>query len=234
MEKSYHVLNALSLINEDLGKAYEETGYTPYDDSFELKEEYVENILKTAKTKKELAIPEFLEQGNRTVSQNFKTALENITLLKDELTANFPETLNKDILVYLENFKELLTLSIEKLKSRDADSFKLYSDLYNLDPAYGEILKECYFKEFNKQVAIQNFLGLLHLTELKKEAETLKKQVESAKRKTQIVQKAPEKQREEEREERREEKSSEEPTPAPKKISTRKPASITQKEELEK
>ena len=70
MEKSYHVLNALSLINEDLGKAYEETGYTPYDDSFELKEEYVENILKTAKTKKELAIPEFLEQGNRTVSQD--------------------------------------------------------------------------------------------------------------------------------------------------------------------
>ena len=171
---------------------------------------------------------------SKAIARSAKTALENITLLKDELTTNFPESLNKDILVYLENFKELLTLSIEKLKSRDADSFKLYSDLYNLDPAYGEILKECYFKEFNKQVAIQNFLGLLHLTELKKEAETLKKQVESAKRKTQIVQKAPEKQREEEREERREEKSSEEPTPAPKKISTKKPAAITQKEELEK
>lgn len=223
MEKSYDVLNALNLINEDLGKAYEETGYTPYDNGFELKEEYVENILKTAKTKKELSIPEFLEQGNRTVSQNFKTALENITLLKEDLTANFSENPNSDFLTYLENFKELLTLSIEKLKSRDADSFKLYSDLYNLDPAYGEILKECYFKEFNKKVAIQNFLGLLHLQELKKEAETLKKQVENAKRKTQIAEKAPQTSQ-----------NKATASPSPKKINTKKSTSTSQTEELEK
>ena len=221
MEKSYHVLNALNLINEDLGKAYEEAGYTPYENEFELKEEYVENILKTAKAKKELSIPEFLEQGNRTVSQNFKTALENISSLKEDLTTNFPESLSSDALVYLENFKELLTLSIEKLKSRDADSFMLYSNLYNLDPAYGEILKECYFKEFNKKVAIQNFLGLLHLQELKKEAEKLKKQVENEKRKTQVAEKQPLHNKEASR-------------VLPRKINTKKAPQNTQTEELEK
>ena len=50
-----------------------------------------------------------------------------------------------------------------ELKSGEANSLALYEDVYNIDSVYGEILKESFLKNFNKTVAIENFLSTCRL-----------------------------------------------------------------------
>ena len=163
-ETSYDILNALNLINEDLGKAYEEKGYNPLGEGFNLDEDYAYNTIDKNKYKKTVLVEPFLENGNRAVSANFKFALANTTALKLDILTEMenadPELKQKlsDVLFYLNNREELLIQAIEKLKDMAENSFKLYEAIYNLDSNYGEMLKESFFKEFNKQIVIENFL----------------------------------------------------------------------------
>lgn len=168
-EKSFDVFNALNLINENLGKAYEEKGYNPFGDEFVLDAEYAQNLIQKIKNKKTVDIEPFLENGNRAVAQNFKLALENAENIKldvlTEMENAVPEMKDKlsGVVLYLNNRIELLQQAIESLKSGEADSLKLYEDIQNIDNVYGEILKESYFKNFNKTVAIENFLSTCRL-----------------------------------------------------------------------
>ena len=173
------VFNALNLISEDLGKCYEDHGYNPFGDEFQLDANYVSKLLEKAKNRKHLDIEPFLEEGNKKVKENFKTALENTEALKldileqiESATPELKESL-QDVLLFLKNRAELLTVAIEKLKSQDADSLRLYEDIYNIDAMYSEILKESYFKEFKKQVAIENFLSTCRI---KAKLETFKQE----------------------------------------------------------
>ena len=166
---SYDVFNALNLINEKLGKAYEEKGYNPYGEQFSLDANYVQTLLEKAKGKKSLDAEQFLENGNRAVSQNFKLALENTEALKLDILAEMEsaEPAMKDklseVVLYLNNRAELLSQAIEALKSGEASSLKLYEEVYNIDSVYGEILKESFLKNFNKTVAVENFLSTCRL-----------------------------------------------------------------------
>ena len=167
--KYFDVFNALNLINEDLGKAYKEKGYNPLGDEFLLDSEYVQNLLDKAKKRKSLDVEPFLENGNKTVSTYFKQALENAEALKLDILTELEnaDDVMKDklseIVFYLNNRIELLTQAIEKFKFPEANSLKLYEDVYNIDSIYGEILKESFFKNFNKTVAIENFLSTCRL-----------------------------------------------------------------------
>lgn len=166
---SYDVFNALNLINEKLGKAYEEKGYNPYGEQFSLDANYAQTLLEKAKGKKSLDTEQFLENGNRAVSQNFKLALENTEALKLDILAEMEsaEPAMKDklseVVLYLNNRAELLSQAIEALKSGEASSLKLYEEVYNIDSVYGEILKESFLKNFNKTVAVENFLSTCRL-----------------------------------------------------------------------
>ena len=166
---SYDVFNALNLINEKLGKAYEEKGYNPYGEQFSLDANYAQTLLEEAKGKKSLDTEQFLENGNRAVSQNFKLALENTEALKLDILAEMEsaEPAMKDklseVVLYLNNRAELLSQAIEALKSGEASSLKLYEEVYNIDSVYGEILKESFLKNFNKTVAVENFLSTCRL-----------------------------------------------------------------------
>ena len=166
---SYDVFNALNLINEKLGKAYEEKGYNPYGEQFSLDANYAQTLLEKAKGKKSLDTEQFLENGNRAVSQNFKLALENTEALKLDILAEMEsaEPAMKDklseVVLYLNNRTELLSQAIEALKSGEASSLKLYEEVYNIDSVYGEILKESFLKNFNKTVAVENFLSTCRL-----------------------------------------------------------------------
>lgn len=166
---SYDVFNALNLINEKLGKAYEEKGYNPYGEQFSLDANYAQTLLEKAKGKKNLDTEQFLENGNRAVSQNFKLALENTEALKLDILAEMEsaEPAMKDklseVVLYLNNRAELLSQAIEALKSGEASSLKLYEEVYNIDSVYGEILKESFLKNFNKTVAVENFLSTCRL-----------------------------------------------------------------------
>ena len=167
--KSFDVFNALNLINENLGKAYKEKGYNPLGDEFLLDSEYVQNLLEKAKKRKSLDVEPFLENGNKVVSSYFKQAVENAEALKLDILTELEnaDELMKDrlleIVLYLNNRIELLNQAIENLKFPEANSLKLYEDIYNIDSIYGEILKESYFKNFNKIVAIENFLSTCRL-----------------------------------------------------------------------
>ena len=111
----------------------------------------------------------FLENGNRAVSQSFKLAIENAENLKTDILNEMEsaESAMKDklseIVLYLNNRIELLSQAVEELKSGEANSLALYEDVYNIDSVYGEILKESFLKNFNKTVAIENFLSTCRL-----------------------------------------------------------------------
>ena len=173
------VFNALNLINEELGKCYENDGYNPYGEDFKLDAEYVTQLLDKAKNRKDLSTEPFLEEGNKKVKENFKLALENTEALKldilNQMEIAEPELKAKleEVYLFLKNREKLLLVAIEALKSQDANSFKLYEDIHNIDAIYSEILKESYFKEFQKQVAIENFLSTCRL---KAKLEEVKKQ----------------------------------------------------------
>ena len=153
-EKSFDIFNALNLINENLGKAYEEKGYNPFGEQFSLDVDYARNLI---------------ENGNRAVSQSFKLAIENAENLKtdilNEMESAEPAMKDKlsEIVLYLNNRIELLSQAVEELKSGEANSLALYEDVYNIDSVYGEILKESFLKNFNKTVAIENFLSTCRL-----------------------------------------------------------------------
>ena len=168
-EKSFDIFNALNLINENLGKAYEEKGYNPFGEQFSLDVDYARNLIEKAKSRKSLDVEPFLENGNRAVSQSFKLAIENAENLKTDILNEMEsaEPVMKDklseIVLYLNNRIELLSRAVEELKSGEANSLALYEDVYNIDSVYGEILKESFLKNFNKTVAIENFLSTCRL-----------------------------------------------------------------------
>lgn len=168
-EKSFDIFNALNLINENLGKAYEEKGYNPFGEQFSLDVDYARNLIEKAKSRKSLDVEPFLENGNRAVSQSFKLAIENAENLKtdilNEMESAEPAMKDKlsEIVLYLNNRIELLSQAVEELKSGEANSLALYEDVYNIDSVYGEILKESFLKNFNKTVAIENFLSTCRL-----------------------------------------------------------------------
>ena len=169
LEQASISYDALNLINEKVGKAYEEKGYNPYGEQFSLDANYAQTLLEKAKGKKNLDTEQFLENGNRAVSQNFKLALENTEALKLDILAEMEsaEPAMKDklseVVLYLNNRAELLSQAIEALKSGEASSLKLYEEVYNIDSVYGEILKESFLKNFNKTVAVENFLSTCRL-----------------------------------------------------------------------
>ena len=63
----YGVLNALNLINKNLGAAYETRGFNPFVDNFVLDKRLAAKLLAMKVEKRAIAPPEFLEKGQEEI-----------------------------------------------------------------------------------------------------------------------------------------------------------------------
>lgn len=177
--KNINVLNALNIINPDLGDAYSKGDFNPFEGDFILKSEFVQRILQNNDC--EVVMEPFLEQGNKTVRQNFLTSLENTDLMLEEIDLKQGQNIEY-LKIFLKNRKQLLKNAIEKLLNENQDSFSLYKDIYCLDPQLSSKLKQSFHENFNHKIAVQEFLSVLQTLEPVKQA---------VKQQTKIVEKTP-------------------------------------------
>lgn len=166
--KSVDVFNALSLVDESLGKLYVEKDYNPYGKDFVLTEEYADEILQNKINASDLSSENFLEHSNSEISKNFTTALENseaiLNALENETYVQSDPKVKEQIqrtIVTLKNRNELLKLNITKLKQKDANALKMYIELYGMDGELGELLKDTFTEKANMQALIMQFMALI-------------------------------------------------------------------------
>lgn len=166
--KSVDVFNALSLVDESLGKLYVEKDYNPYGKDFVLTEEYADEILQNKINANNLSSENFLEHSNSEISKNFTTALENseaiLNALENETYVQSDPKVKEQIqrtIVTLKNRNELLKLNITKLKQKDANALKMYIELYGMDGELGELLKDTFTEKANMQALIMQFMSLI-------------------------------------------------------------------------
>lgn len=166
--KSVDVFNALSLVDESLGKLYVEKDYNPYGKDFVLTEDYASEILQNKINANDLSSENFLEHSNSEISKNFTTALENseaiLNALENETYVQSDPKVKEQIqrtIVALKNRNELLKLNITKLKQKDANALKMYIELYGMDGELGELLKDTFTEKANMQALIMQFMALI-------------------------------------------------------------------------
>ena len=166
--KSVDVFNALSLVDESLGKLYVEKDYNPYGKDFVLTEDYASEILQNKINANGLSSENFLEHSNSEISKNFTTALENseaiLNALENETYVQSDPKVKEQIqrtIVALKNRNELLKLNITKLKQKDANALKMYIELYGMDGELGELLKDTFTEKANMQALIMQFMALI-------------------------------------------------------------------------
>ena len=183
--KSVDVFNALSLVDESLGKLYVEKDYNPYGKDFVLTEEYASEILQNKINAHDLSSENFLEHSNSEIAKNFTTALENseaiLNALENETYVQSDPKVKEQIqrtIVTLKNRNELLKLNITKLKQKDANALKMYIELYGMDGELGELLKDTFTEKANIQALIMQFMALIQ-----KRAKTIYRKAQNLKNK---------------------------------------------------
>lgn len=154
--KNVDVFNALNLVCEDLGIQYEKEGYNPLGEDFTLTEDFANEILENKRNGKEISCEGFLEKGNVEVGKHFQSALKNnqeiLSSVEEKMSnTNDPVVLKelKKTIFFLKNRNELLKIFISKLKDKDANSLRMYIELFGLDNELSELLKDSYEEQVN-------------------------------------------------------------------------------------
>ena len=187
-EIDYSVYNTLNLMAPTLGESYVADGYNPFPEGYTASEDDISEILKKKKECKKIeASPDFIENGVSSSKHSFKTALQNTTLLKEEM---IKKMINSDVLskkqcekvvLYLKNREQLLKKFLTKI-NRGANILEMLQELTDLDPELAEKLKSTFYKNFNLQIALDNLVRFIMQemekhpikTELEKPQETIK------------------------------------------------------------
>lgn len=181
-EVNFDVLNTLYLIKESLGDSYLEENFNPFGEDFVLNQNSVKHYLEVKREKKQIRPPEFVNKSAKDILNALKFGRANakklIGLLDDQQPTNSP--LLEHIIVYLKirkkMFEDLLKSQLNYEELVDA-----LQTLEALDQDYAKILKKSFDKNFNIQLAVQQFLELCKqrlLAQKAKKVEQKKKQDE--------------------------------------------------------
>ena len=160
---NYDVLNSLNLMSKSLGDAYLTEGYNPFDEDYVMDFENTSKILKNIQQKENVEFEPFLEASDKDIIESFENSLENNNLVLAEVSQMPSSKKQKEIKVFLKNRSKLLAEAIEKLKNGDSLAFELYKELAGLDVEYSKYLKKSFYKDFDLNVVIQNFLSIINL-----------------------------------------------------------------------
>lgn len=184
----YNVLNALNLMNEELGESYIATQFNPFDEGFKLEEGFVIERYNNACIKKEILSPDFISYGVSETKKAFENSLSNLTeilagidekLSEYTLEESLRKTYNK-LRIYVMCRIQLTSIFLAKLKI-EKNTLKMYQDLESLDWELSEYFNDCYDENFNTRIAISAFIELIINSKTTKKSIEDKKLIEKAK-----------------------------------------------------
>ncbi len=184
----YNVLNALNLMNEELGESYVATQFNPFDEGFKLEEDFLIERYNNACIKKEIISPDFISYGVSETKKAFESSLTNLTeilAVVDEKLSEYTleESLRKKynkLRIYILCRMQLTNIFLAKLKT-EKNTLKMYQDLQSLDWELSECFYDCYDENFNIRIAISAFVELIINSKTTRKSIEDKKLIEKAK-----------------------------------------------------
>ena len=164
----YGVLNALNLINKNLGEAYETRGFNPFVDNFVLDKRLAEKLVAMKEEKRAVPPPEFLERGQEEILRRIKNAkrrLLNIILALEKACKNEVNFEVLEVISYAQIADELLKhINLKNLSYEEL--LDLFQTISVLNPEYGKILTKIFDKKFSVQLAVQAFMEMCNHQEV--------------------------------------------------------------------
>jgi len=143
----HSVLNTLYLMSEDLGKAYEQEGFNPFQEGYELNAKQIDGILLNNENNEPISAPEFLDNNKRSTLKNFSLSEK----FNDELegmvsTENFQHQDNGMNMeeVYLRCRKKMLQLAQNEIKSGGMSPLEAYEKMYRLNRSYAKVMEQTF------------------------------------------------------------------------------------------
>lgn len=164
---NYDIFNALNLISVNLGDAYLQEGFNPFDEGFSLEEPAVKEMLSRQKEKENIQLPEFLERDNLEIMKSFENALNIGTNLLQtcEITAGIKNEVKiKEAKVFLKMRCELLRQALKKLHIKDINALALYKDIISINPEYSKLLQDSFNPNKTHENAIQAFNNFFQIS----------------------------------------------------------------------
>lgn len=189
-EVNFSVLNALNLINRKLGKAYQEKGFNPFGEQYNL--DYLEAVkwlnLKEEKTMVEP--PEFLEFNQNKLSNIITSAQNKAYALQAEIekvaTLHLENQNIQEQVIYLKICAELLRTLSSKNPNYE-EILEVFRLIMAMSKDLGKLYQKIFYKEVELQLIIQQCLKLAGVDmqkNAKKEQELIRAMVHNPERKT--------------------------------------------------
>lgn len=164
----YGVLNALNLINKNLGDAYQARGFNPFAQNFVMDKQLAQKLLAMKEEKRNVPVPEFLEQGQEEILRRLKNAkkrLLNIILALEKACQTQVNFEILDAISFAQIAEELLKhINLKNLSYEEL--LELYQTIAVLEPEFGKILTKIFDKRFSVQLAVQAFIDLCQTDEV--------------------------------------------------------------------
>lgn len=170
--KNFAVFNALNLINKKLGTSYEENGFNPFSENYDLSATGVESLLKINQRKKFIESPKFLEECESALVKKLELAQKR----SEEFLQQFQDLLAKgnaspkmlEEFIYLKICTELLkNINLKNLNYEEI--LDVIQTIYAMSAQYSVVFKRVFDKDFDVQLAITDFVRLCKITKTKKE-----------------------------------------------------------------
>lgn len=130
------------MVNGHLGKLYKLSGFNPLPEDFVFDEEAIKERLYLGQMASEISFPKFLFEEKKNLKKRFKLSLKRINkILKEKKYNAFttPKFADK-FETYLVLRQKLTTIFISKFKQDDFDECEAYSEIYEIDPIFFDLL----------------------------------------------------------------------------------------------
>lgn len=153
---NYEIYNALNLVCPDLGDAYKQTGFNPFESDFTLDESFIAEVITNQKNAEEVYTPEFLEQGEKAILNAFELAQENALemidalqniLSKGNVTPEMRARINR-VISYLKMQIQLIITYKKQLKKQE-ELLKWYQNIIAVNWQLSEITRYGFMGKLN-------------------------------------------------------------------------------------
>ena len=142
MEINFEVLNYLNMINPCLGTMYKKGKLDYFSKTLTLPDQYFLSRMDLDKLSDEIKNPDFLYGFNMKIRKKYKNSLKiNKKLIKIEFSDKFLNKNNNfEIKLYLIARMVILKKLLREYSGSKFDPFKIYEELYKLNPVFEEIM----------------------------------------------------------------------------------------------